>query len=183
MSLSLKTIGLAILSLVLVGAVPRVASAQNAVEIFYQYQHLEDTNFPLGAGVQIFHPVSMTWGIVGGADWSRKSESEEAFGFEASATTTVLSFFVGPRLTRTTGENTVFGQVGIGAARASSSADLDGEELFSDSSTEMMLGFEGGVKGGLTDTLGYIAQAGYRRIFSEGGTNAFRLAVGISASF
>jgi Outer membrane protein beta-barrel domain len=184
---SLKTVGLAVLSLMLIGAAPGIALAQNEVEIGWNYQHLsgegDNINVPLGAGVQVFHPVSMMWGVFGGVDFGRKSTSEQAFGLEAEETSSLLSLFVGPRVTRTSGDGTVFGQVGIGLTHQSFSAELNDQELFSDSSNDGMLQFEGGYKSKINDTWSLIGQAGLRHVFGDVGGNAFRVFAGVGTSF
>lgn len=184
MTVSFRVVGLAVMSLGMVGGAARVASAQaNYVELAYQYQHAEDVHMVLGGALQVGHAITDSLSVLGGVDVSRKSESVSDLGFSAEANLTLSSFFGAVRLARPRTNQTFYGQIGFGASRLAASAQFEDEELFDESSTEPMIEPAAGVKINLNRTWQGFAQVGLRRILADEGGNIFRFIAGVSRRF
>jgi opacity protein-like surface antigen len=161
---------------ILVAVVALPAAAQDApkFDVSGEYSFLRDSELE-----QSFHGwllsaagnMSSVLGIVGEVGGNYKTISVLGTDLELS----VHTFMAGVRFSSRANEKvTPFGQIVAGAARAAGSAFGESE-----SATEFALQPGGGVDIWITPTVGIRAGADYRRIFSDPGTNEFRLHFGV----
>lgn len=161
------------------------ASAQD-VTVGYQFQRLEDLNFPVGVGFDASLPINDSISVVGQFDWSRKTESETVFGTSVKASANLATFGGGIRWTAPGVSARPFVQGLVGAMRASANCKvggLDCSDFVGDldtSATNFMVQFGGGLAIPISASTDGVAQIDYRRAFADGGgANDVRFLVGV----
>lgn len=147
----------------------------------YQYFRAVEENFVVGFNVDVDAPLRGPVSVIGELSWTRRGgdvDDEPGVEFSESAT----SFGGGVRYNYPIDDmRSVFGQVLVGAQRTAGTVTIPALNLDeSVSSSDFMLGFDGGVRFQINDTINAFVQAGIRRVFFEGeGETGFRIVAGI----
>jgi hypothetical protein len=155
----------------------------------YQFTRPPDLNLPLGWYVDVSGNVAPMFAIVGEVSGAYKSETIAVGTSSVDATVRLHTFMGGVRVAARTNPRVVpFGQVLLGAARASGGVTASGPAVSvlaqTDADTEFALQIGGGVNLMTSGTFGVRLGADYRRIFvSDGGENEFRLMAGVVFPF
>jgi hypothetical protein len=163
-------------------AVP--ATAQE-LSFGYQVQRFssdgDNVTAPFGVSFSVAGPSSGALSLVGQLDWSRKHESETVFGTSVDGTANFTAFAAAARWSgRSNSSATPFVEGLFGAMHTSGSAQVAGVNVGSDSGTDPMMQFGGGVSVPVAGGLGVFGQFDYRRIFAEDqGVNGVRFVGGI----
>jgi hypothetical protein len=178
-----------LLALILVVSALTAPAAAQELSLGYQLQRFssegDSINAPLGVSLSLAGPTSGSLSVVGQLDWSRKHESETVLGTSVDGTATFTGFGGGVRWSgRGNPGATPFVEALVGALRSSGSARVAGVSVGSDSETDPMVEFGGGVAVPMAGGLGLFGQFGYRRIFAEDDTsvNGLRFVAGIRLS-
>ena len=167
-------------ALTLIAAAAEPAAAQRLdIGAAYQYLSLsasgETETFPIGFNLDASVPLTSAFSAVGEVGWARRSESYEDLFTEKR---TRLNFGGGLRWILGTSIQP-WAQGILGAQRASTTIEFEGDDIADDSATDFLVGVDGGITlpvGGLH----VFGAAGYRRIFSEdAGADGLRVLAGI----
>jgi opacity protein-like surface antigen len=189
---SKKVALMAALACMLCTAIAAPAAAQTAtteLSAGYQFTRPPDLNLPLGWYVDVSGNVAPMFAIVGEVSGAYKSETIAVGTSSVDATVRLHTFMGGVRVAARTNPRVVpFGQVLLGAARASGGVTASGPAVSvlaqTDADTEFALQIGGGVNLMTSGTFGVRLGADYRRIFvSDGGENEFRLMAGVVFPF
>jgi hypothetical protein len=172
------------LILIITSALAVPAAAQE-LSIGYQVQRFSSEgnsfNAPFGVSFSVAGPTSGALSLVGQLDWSRKHESATVLGTSVDGTANFTGFAGGLRWSgRGNPGATPFVEALVGAMHTSGSAHVAGVNVGSDSGTDAMMQFGGGVSVPVAGGLGFFGQFDYRRIFAEDtGVNGLRFVGGI----
>ena len=167
------------------GLAETAAAQRSRVDITggYQFTGQGVQTLPLGWSAGIGTTLSGPWSIVGEVSGAYRVEEDEDLGVDVRLSIHVLG--AGARWSRRAAARfTPFLQVLGGAARAAANARLLDTDV-GDTSTTFMLQPGGGVYLRMSETLGLIGQADYRRVFldqeqdGESATDQFRLFIGV----
>jgi hypothetical protein len=167
-------------ALILVAAAAEPAAAQRLdVGAAYQYLRVsgsgETESFPVGLNVDVSIPLAGALSAVGEVGWARRSESYEDLFTEKR---TRLNFGGGIRWTLGASIRP-WVQAILGALRASTTIEFQGDDIADDTTTDFLVGTDGGVTLPVSG-FDLFGAAGYRRIFSEdAGINGFRVLAGV----
>ena len=179
-------VSVGIVSVLFLVGMPEIAVAQStpAVEIAGGYQinwdNDVDGSFPTGWFVSGAGFLTDNLAIVGEVSGSYKSESDGFF----TADLDLHTYLAGARFSSRAGAVTPFGQVLVGAAKAS--GRLGGFVGFEERASETAFAAQpgGGVDIHLTEAIAARVMFDYRRIFFEGEANdEIRVAAGIVFGF
>jgi hypothetical protein len=163
----------AVLAVLTVGA--SVSSAQD-LTLGYQLQRFSGGSdsqvAPAGFDVEASYPLTPMVAVVGGVDFSHKSDSGVSFNYTA--------FAGGLRFSpATTGTAKPFFQVRGGVMRLSASTDFAGSSV-SNSDSHGLIDFGVGAAMPLSGRLDGVAEVFYRRIFTpDEGTNDLGFVLGV----
>jgi hypothetical protein len=189
--MALTKMAFAIAGLLLVGTAGR-ASAQEMplpeLSLGYQFQRLsgagvESFTVPKWANVDLAYPIStLPISVIGQYDFGRKAETRTEAGTELDLTWTFNTFGFGVRWTSPTyARMRPFVQLLGGAQRfyfSESLKDVQGSERDSESGTDALLQFGGGIAVPLNRKWRLLGQLDYRRIFADQGINGLRFVGG-----
>ena len=148
----------------------------------YQVTRAADQTFPAGWSLDIAANLNDAWGIVGEASGAYRAASDSDLGVDVNLS--IHTVGAGARWSRRgAGRIVPFLQMLAGVTKVSAHADVVGNEI-SGSSTELMLQPGGGVNIMLTERLGLVGQADYRRVFLDGsdgesGESELRVLLGV----
>lgn len=148
----------------------------------YQFAATPDQTLPIGWSASIRTPLSGAWNIVVEASGAYRTERDQDFGTDARLSIHTLG--AGLRWSSRAETRVLpFLQLLTGVARASAQARVLDTDV-GDTSTAFMLQPGAGVDIGVTETLGLVGQADYRRVLvdeeqGESGSHQFRLFVGV----
>ncbi|HMD36994.1 MAG TPA: outer membrane beta-barrel protein [Vicinamibacterales bacterium] len=181
----------AVVALGLLGASPaRAQQFKGDVAGGYSLMHDSDleTTFPAGWFASASGAFNRMWAIAGEVSGNYKTETATANGASVSASISLHTYAVGPRVMFPGGERaTVFGQFLIGASSGSISANGSASGQTFDASvtnTNLCLQPGFGVDVDFTKKAGFRAQANFRVITAEDQTiNEFQLLLGVVYRF
>jgi outer membrane protein with beta-barrel domain len=175
-------------AVVLVGSVAAPTAAQTrTVEVSARYQALYDWSieerFPVGWSGDVAANIDDSWGIVAEVGGMYRSDTN------LDVDLNLFTFGSGARWSgRRTSRVSPFAQLVLGWARMGSSANIAGGQIRV-SQTKLMLQPAAGVNVAVSDALGIVGQAGYRRIFldrdqdGDTGFNELSISVGVRFGF
>jgi hypothetical protein len=148
----------------------------------YQFTGMADQTLPVGWSAGISTPIGGAWGLAAEVSGAYRTERDQDLGVDVRLSVHTLG--IGVRWSSRGPAGVVpFLQVLGGASRATAHArpfDTDVGET----STSFMLQPGAGVDVGLSDSVGLVGQADYRRVFidedrGESAAHQFRLFVGV----
>ena len=161
------------------------ASAQDSpraeIGVGYQFFRVEGESFKLGFNADVAVPVNGPRSVIGEFSWTRRSgtvDEDESVDFSESAT----GFGGGVRYNHALDDmRTVYGQAVVGIQRTGGTITVDAFDFEdSESSSDFMLGLDGGVQFRINEMLNGFGQVGIRRVFFEGeGSTGVRIVAGI----
>lgn len=152
----------------------------------YQFTGMADQTLPVGWSAGISTRIGGAWGLAAEASGAYRTDRDQDLGVDVRLSVHTLG--IGVRWSGRGPANIVpFLQVLGGVARATAHArpfDTDVGET----STQLMLQPGAGLDVSLSDILGLVGQADYRRVFidedqGESGAHQFRLFVGVRVGF
>jgi hypothetical protein len=186
-----RRIAFGIVASVLVGgSVPAGAQDMPLPELslgyeFQQYSGggVESFTVPKWANVDLAYPIGrLPISVVGQYDFGRRAETRTELGTELDLTSTFNTYGFGVRWTAATDARVrPFVQLLGGAQRfylSESLKDVQGSERDSESGTDALVQFGGGIAVPLNRKWSLLGQVDYRRIFTDEGINILRFVGG-----
>jgi hypothetical protein len=164
-------------------------TAPTALSAGYQFTRVPDLNLPLGWYVDVARNIAPRFAIAGEVSGGYKSETVTVGSSSVDETARLHTFMGGVRVAGSANPKVVpFGQVLLGAARASGGVTASDPAVSvlaaTDADTEFALQIGGGVTLTTSGNVGVRLGADYRRVFiSDGGENEFRLVAGVVIPF
>jgi hypothetical protein len=181
----MRRLSLLVIGVLLISGGNALAQDKGDVSGGYRYLHADEESFGKGWYFDVTGHVTDMVSIVGDVGGTYKSESftEGGLSFEGSLKIHTFQGGVKFRVPTMNTNLSPFVQV-LGGGVRSSFKFTAGSLSESDSESDGVLTFSGGVDLNTMSTIGVRVQAGYFRVFSEGeGTNGFQFSVGAKVGF